>query len=366
MDNPISALAQGDVSSLRKYRVYRTMIRDYSQSGVDPIAAWKIHRRGFTVNDWQLLGLGEDNYKRYLTSKQYSFLHPMNGTYSSWIDDKLTLKYLCAGTPAGEYFPDYYFLLEGEKPLRLPDYRAPHGGPEASFADVANLLEVEGALAIKRIKGSIGEGFYKAEFDGSSYLLNGERHTKENFVSKVSELSSYLVTEYLRPHSELAKIYPNTPNTFRYLACRVDGVLVLLKSFIRFGCSKTGFVENFNSGGVLCYIDDSGHYDGGYVISRDGGLHCEKVTIHPDSGAQLVGRIPLWDRVVEAVTRLDLLFPQLEYAGIDFVVTDRDEVKILEINSLTSLDAIQIDCSLLDTEVGRAFFLPRLERAGLI
>lgn len=38
--------------------------------------------------------------------------------------------------------------------------------------------------------------------------------------------------------------------------------------------------------------------------------------------------------------------------GIDFVVTSDERVKVLEINSLTSLDSIQLDSSILDTNAG--------------
>lgn len=48
--------------------------------------------------------------------------------------------------------------------------------------------------------------------------------------------------------------------------------------------------------------------------------------------------------------------PQMKYMGFDFVVTDREQVKLLEINSLTSLDSIQLDRSILETENGKWFF----------
>lgn len=40
---------------------------------------------------------------------------------------------------------------------------------------------------------------------------------------------------------------------------------------------------------------------------------------------------------MEACRAFHKQFPQLEYLGIDFVVTSNDKVKILEINSLTSI-----------------------------
>ena len=45
-----------------------------------------------------------------------------------------------------------------------------------------------------------------------------------------------------------------------------------------------------------------------------------------------------------------------KYLGFDFVVTDTGGVKLIEINSLTSLDTMQADCSILETENGKWFF----------
>ena len=53
--------------------------------------------------------------------------------------------------------------------------------------------------------------------------------------------------------------------------------------------------------------------------------------------------------------------PQLSYMGIDFCVTNDERVKVLEINSLTSLDCLQTDCSIFDVP-GGSFFKERLEK----
>ena len=45
----------------------------------------------------------------------------------------------------------------------------------------------------------------------------------------------------------------------------------------------------------------------------------------------------------------------MNYMGLDFVVTSKNEVKILEINTLTSLDAIQLQGSILKTPQGEFF-----------
>ena len=51
--------------------------------------------------------------------------------------------------------------------------------------------------------------------------------------------------------------------------------------------------------------------------------------------------------------------PQMSYMGIDFCVTNDDRVKIIEINSLSSLDSIQTNESIYTTPGGE-FFKERL------
>ena len=77
---------------------------------------------------------------------------------------------------------------------------------------------------------------------------------------------------------------------------------------------------------------------------------------HPDTGMVLDGIIPMWDEIERAAREITKLIPQMKYLGLDFVVTDDNKVKLLEINSLTSLDALQLDGSLLKTKNGKLFY----------
>ncbi len=56
------------------------------------------------------------------------------------------------------------------------------------------------------------------------------------------------------------------------------------------------------------------------------------------------------------------LLPQLIYMGIDFAITKDNKIKILEINSLTSLDSLELEESVYDKPQGDFF----KERLGLL
>ena len=361
----ISILKSKELYRLRKYRIYKVFFSDYKKRKMNFFKILSIHRKGFMVSDWNIMGLNKDNYKSYLSSKQYNKYHPINGYYSKIIDDKTVIKYVVNGTECAKNMPDYYFLID-EDGIVCPmmDY---HGSGNDSSetaqhgfgaADVRRLLEEKGKLAVKMATGSIGQGFYKAEYKDGLIRVNGEEMTGDQFDALVSGLKNYIISEYLTPHKDLAKIWPDTANTIRYLVGKKQGEFRLLKAYIRFGSKKSGVVENFNKGGVMCYLDPDGYYDGGYVLVRSGkGAEGKKfIKNHPDNGEALTGRIPLWDELVKAAEGLERLLPMTKYLGFDFVVTDTGGVKLIEINSLTSLDTMQADCSILETENGKWFF----------
>lgn len=127
---------------------------------------------------------------------------------------------------------------------------------------------------------------------------------------------------------------------------------------MRFGTFKSKFVENYNSGGVLAIIRD-GEYSEGNILDMDK-MKNVRIKKHPDTGAVLSGKIPFWDDVVEAAHTVAKVLPQMVYMGIDFCITNANMVKIIEINSLTSLDAIQTDKSIYETEGGE-FFRERVQ-----
>ena len=337
----------------------KACMSDYRSKKLSFFGIWAIHRMGFTVSDWTFMSVTKNNYKDFLSSVDYFRMHPVNGTYSKWIDDKLTLKYLCAGTALDRYMPDYYYQIDGTgRILCLMD--APERKDNALPEDVAQLLRAKGVLALKLIAGSIGEGFYKAEYRDGVYFLNGKEISLDAFCGTIGMLRNYLVIEFLSPHEEIAAYCPETVNCIRYQAGSVDGRLKMLKGFIRFGTKRSGFVENYNAGGVLCYLDESGCFVQGNVISEDR-LSNLVVYEHPDSGKVLCGKIPMWDQITEAVEAFGAYFPQLQYMGMDFVVTSDHQVKILEINSLTSLDSLQIDMPVWKTDAAE-FFRKRVNK----
>lgn len=351
----IKDILSGELWKLRKYRIWKTFLMDYKKDPVNSIKTFKIHRKGFSKADWEILELDKHNYRNYLTSKKYADIHPINGYYSKIIDDKMVIKYIFSGTNLGKYMPEYYYLID-ESGMLCPMMDL-EKSKDLSMENIYDLLCEKGKLAIKLVTGSIGKGFYKAEYRNGDVFINDEKITKQEFLAFLPHCRNYIVSEYLTAHPDIAEFWPYTANTIRYLAGRVDREWRVIKSFIRFGSENTGIVESFNRGGILCYINDDGVFDSGYILKHNGkNTYIETVTEHPQTHKTLKGKVPCWDQICKAAQEIEAVFPQTKYLGLDFVVTDKSEVKLLEINSLTSLDTMQLDKSILDTENGKWFF----------
>lgn len=322
MKEIVNAIRHNEFYKIRKYKYYSILIRDYKAYGksMSILKIADIHKKGFTVGDWILLRMTEENYKYFLNSRDYYSIHPINGWYSDWIDNKLTLKYILNGTSLSDNMPEYYYLIDETGAVK-PLIDCQIEKEQFDTEDIAELLQKKGVLALKLSKGSLGRGFYKLEYSPDTrggYLVNDVEYNLEEFKCFLNGLKDYLVTEYLRPHTDLAKFSPNTANSLRYVACRVDGKLRLFKSFIRLGTKKSGQVENFNSGGVLCYIDESGHFSNGYVITNFETKSVELISKMVDSDLELTGNIPLWDEINNCVAKNRSYFSHDEISRLRF------------------------------------------------
>lgn len=333
--------------SLGSWMLINSFVDDYKKYSL--IKCITAHKHGFTVSDYEVIGIGRKNKERYITSLEYCKMHPINKNYSSWIDDKLTLKYLCHGSLLDKYMPRYYFHINSDgKIISLVDYK----GNNNSFESLVDLLKEKKELALKKVSGTVGEGFYKMEYINCKYYLNDLELRKEELIDKIKNLKDYIVIEYFHPHESFNNLCKKNTNTIRYLCAKSDEEYIMVKSFIRFGTRKTGQVENYNRGGVLCYINSEGYYDCGNIIENNKN---RIIYEHPDTSEKLKGKIPMWSEILTAVNEFCGHFPQLTYLGFDFVVTSDNRVIILEINSLTSLDTLQLDKSLLDTKAANFF-----------
>ena len=309
------------------------------------------YRRGFLSQRIRHYGLTSENFKSYMSDLGYWKLHPINGTYSKWIDDKLTMRYIF--NSYADYMPKYYFELQNGRVLPLVDCPE-HAMAKHSLNTILDLLGTCPCLALKPFAGSGGEGFCKLELSGDRLLLNNAEVSEQQLLGFLQSLHNHLVTEYVIPHAQIRRIYPYTANTVRLIVINdQDHGPNIVWASIKFGVKETGVLDNVIAGALFCPVALT---DGEFTTAKkDVGGRLVDVERHPDTGVPLKGCLPNWALVKEKITEIGCRYPQLKLVGYDLVLTD-SAFKIVEMNSLPALGQLQRFVPVMQNQFLRDFF----------
>jgi hypothetical protein len=343
------------------YKIFANRWNDFfHRKGFTLKQKWWAQKRGFYSRRITMFGLTEENYQDFLPDFDYYRLHPVNGIFSRWIDDKLTIRYIL--DPYSEYLPKYYYHLNRGEILRLPDCPKNIG---QNIDDVISLLKNVKALAVKLLASSSGEGFIKLSVENENFLVNNNKVPLETLRTSIKgwmkvETGGYLITEYLYPCQELSQMWESTPNAIRLSVIRKKHEAPVINgAYIRFGTKKTGVIDNANAGGVTCEIDlNDGRFFNGIMFKDKIIYECR---YHPDTKELVEGTVPRWTQLKEKIIEISQYIPEIIYMGYDVVVTD-DGFKIIEINSHQGISNLQLYSPYLKNEITSRFFKELLEQ----
>ena len=307
-----------------------------------------LYRKGYFSERLKCYKINEENsLNNYMPELKYYKLHPINGIYSKWIDDKLTIRYIF--NSYSRYLPKYYFQILNKRIIRLIDCPKMY---TSDISGIMNLLRDKGILAVKLLMGSWGDGFYKFTYSDNLYTINDEEITEQELVKKIASLENYLITEYVVLCEEIRRIFPSGSTPVRVMVINDENGHRIIVGFIRFGTNSTGITTS--TGGIFCGID----IDDGTIFNPcqyDEDLNVVDTPIHPDTGVEIKGKIKYWDNMKELLMQISADFPQLCYMGYDIIFTD-DSFKIIEINSLPGLEHTQCFYPALKNDDDRKFY----------
>ncbi|MCI8610166.1 MAG: hypothetical protein HFE73_11020 [Firmicutes bacterium] len=297
------------------------------------------YRHGFLSYRIAQYGITEENYGEYISDFEYKWLRHINPKYRKWMEDKITVKYICSDF--NSCFPEYYYHIicknGNNKVISMMDL--PEGYTN-TFDEIFRLVEEKGVLALKPDEGSHGDGFYKFTCENGKYQLNYEDVTRQQVLDILEDIDNqYLVTEYINMHPELKRIYDGAVNTVRMLVFKRDGKTPeIANAYVRFGSKKTGAVDNVGAGGMTAHIDvETGRFYDAKIV-MDGAI--EDCPIHPDTGVPIEGYLPNWEQVKKQVLEVAASIRQLEFFGFDLAITE-DGIKFPEINRFPDYPAVE-------------------------
>ena len=305
------------------------------------------YKRGFVSHRILDYGINDDNYQNYLSDYDYYRMHPLNGSESKWIDDKMTTKYVL--TKFDEFLPEYYYILKKGKVIKLHNANINH---EATISDVVNILEEKKMLALKKEAAYGGDGFYKATYlKNEKYFLNDKEYSKEELISFLSKLDDYLVTEYIVAHKDIRKYYDKSAGVLRVMVIN-ESKPFIANAYLRVGSKKSGYIDAY-TGSISSVVDiDHGFYGDAFMHN---GISFIKLEVHPDSGIPFKGYVPKWDYVKQKLLEIAEYMPQLKYLGFDVCITESG-FKIFEINSHQGIELFQLSYPLLKDNPASEFF----------
>lgn len=308
----------------------------------------KIYRTGYFVYTKLLQDQIGAEYNLLPPIKYYN-MHPINGRYSSWMDDKITFRYMME--PFKAYIPKYYLQIEMGKVMFLPDFPKDLTKSKESFL---LLLQRVGRLACKPLNGSGGDGFLKLEYEDQGIIKNGCLHSTSEVVDELFQMDSLLISEYVESCECLQWINKLSTSTIRVIAVRDQGRTTLTGAYLRTGTKESGYVDNMSKGGVLSAVDmDTGKILAPILQFKNGDY--QLIAGHPDTGKPIYGQLTNWKEVKAVLQQIGDYYPQIKYVGYDIAMTDNG-FKIIEMNSLQELINIEWYFGLKPHPVFTAFF----------
>lgn len=182
------------------------------------------------------------------------------------------------------------------------------------------------------IKPSIdtGEGrlirFFTKETAAADSIGSAFADMKANFILQAA----------VKQHAVLAQLNPSSLNTIRIVTFFFEGEVHVLSCILRIGAPNAK-VDNIGAGGYACPIDKDG-----YLHSKAVNRKAEWVE-ETSTGIRFAGiRIPVFDRVIEAVIKGHRRMAHFKLIGWDMAVDTENDPVFIEYN--TCPGANQITC----------------------
>lgn len=318
-------------------KIAKRILVDRTISRKSKWGSWWNYRHGFLQSTVDVCGISKSNYKDFVSDRSYRMKHPINGAYSSIIDNKLWLPLLLHDFL--DFCPKYYFYKDEFGFLKFGTNQ------RTSVTSVVSLIKEKGKVACKHTHSSLGMGFFILEYSSKCFKKNNEIISEEEVVYILNSLNQYIITEFVVQHEYSDSIAKESLNTLRLLTVwdSKEKCFRISRAFHRFGANGN-VVDNIGSGsGVLVFVDvERGVLTGeGAINFKSKGDKYMGNIIHPDSKKKLSGlEIPRYKEICEKILEISNKNSYLRYIGWDIAITE-NSFKIIETNSLSSLDVIQ-------------------------
>lgn len=254
------------------------------------------HQNGFLYDRIEQYHLNDSNIKDFISDLDYILLSPVNNTYTKWIEDIPSLRYVFV--PLKKYFPDSYFHVidrDGKKLfVRMPD--CPKHIDENSADAVLELLKEKGTLSFRPAQYAAGNPIYKFSFQNEKYYLKEKEVSKKRLINILTtQKRFYVAQEYIEMDSKYDYIENECVTELRAVVI-----------------NETVFEPKITE---LHLCLSSG----------------KNVPVNAETGAYSSGVIKNWELLKVQLLEVASFIPQLEYYAIYFKITE-EGIKVQSFN----------------------------------
>lgn len=264
-------------------------------------------------------------YKDYMLCEFYNLTSAQRATYVTRGINNRIVKLLND--------PAWYHCVEDKTEFNRRYSAFVHRGwldmEKCTFEEFSAFMADRETIISKPAAATCGKGIEKlnkSDFPGLAQMYG---HLKE--------AGSGLIEDFIVQHPDVAKIYPDSVNTYRIVTVARHGVANVVYAFIRIG-NGGRFVDNINSGGMAAPVDVQTGVIQYAAIDKDSRYY----EVHPVTRCPIAGyQLPYWSESVALCLEAAKVVPQLGYVGWDVAVSENGP-QLIEGNHFPGHDILQM------------------------
>lgn len=200
----------------------------------------------------------------------------------------------------------------------------------------ALLFGADDILFVKSSNLFQGLNAFKIQIREPGIVLNNKELDFDEFILKVG--SDVIVQHVVEQHSKIAKMHPNSLNTFRIFTLRLSSGVHFLSAFLKFGADNNDADNTGN--GVICGIHEKTYELYDYAYDRK----YRKSTVHPSTGMSYksFGVIPHCNKAIDLCKKAHRNLFYHNFIGWDVSVQSNGEPVIIELNTKQDVEFYQL------------------------
>ncbi|MBR5488735.1 MAG: hypothetical protein IKV72_03450 [Firmicutes bacterium] len=285
-------------------KVYRHKVRDYGFTKKE--TNWAL-KHGFMPEQVAALGINDSNVADYISYKDYAYLRPLNGTYSKWITDKVTIFNIFK--PFRDRMPQLYYQISKryDETFIIPLYDKQAG---TEFADILQLIREKGEVTAAPANGKSASTIAWRE---GAFWFDEEKITEDKLQERLSEYRSTIVIKERVKTSELTG-----HGVLRLIVFNEEGDNpVIGDGFYVYNNYEVKPLKSLKQ----AREDSLEEEDADEEVTEVKAERLEKA-VDVKSGTFEGQAIPHWDEICKTIHDLCIFVPQLEFFGADIVINE--------------------------------------------